>query len=262
MAIPTVINYTLKDIFGITLSYVGDKVMNQDTSYNHNNVFKKFITLDISQEEFEIPVMAKIPVEKCIMENIRSIICISNPITEVVLPLYRVRSSAIRKSASTIVKELFSTSTRMMEVENSKGDVYYGCPGLIMDSQCNPIFMCTVTCRLKKSLTETITGICYSNPTIHINPKVFLDTKDMVHKFILKDLIPFYIRENLVGRQDVNKSVLTISHELGHKANIVISDTSRYIREPAKPSMKVPLNESVNELLVDNVDELLGQILK
>lgn len=78
---------------------------------------------------------------------------------------------------------------------------------------------------------------------LYIHPKVAIDTKNPLYKFIMQTLLPFY---------------LSISYAGVGKLPVEIKDvTSIFIDTPEPPVQGVDINEDVHKFLSDNFDTLM-----
>lgn len=109
---------------------------------------------------------------------------------------------------------------------NSK--YYLGYAGFIMEEEGDILFIITYKGRDFK---------------LYIHPKVAIDTKDPLYKFIMQSLLPFYLSVTYAG--------------VG-KLPVEIKDvTSTFIDTPEPPVQGVDINEDVHKFLSDNFDTLM-----
>lgn len=111
----------------------------------------------------------------------------------------------------------------------SIGSKYYlGYAGFIMEEEGDILFIITYKGRDFK---------------LYIHPKVAIDTKDPLCKFIMQTLLPFY---------------LSIKYAGVGKLPVEIKDvTSIFIDTPELPVQGVDINEDVHKFLSDNFDTLM-----
>lgn len=109
------------------------------------------------------------------------------------------------------------------------GSKYYlGYAGFIMEEKGDILFIITYKGRDFK---------------LYIHPKVAIDTKDPLCKFIMQTLLPFY---------------LSIAYAGVGKLPVEIKDvTSIFIDTPEPPVQGVDINEDIHKFLSDNFDTLM-----
>lgn len=213
------------------------------TQLDNNNIFDKFCILDISDNIIEIPLFMRAIVENTIINR--------PSFNKVVAPLYYSTDSS-RRTADSIIIDFFTyctISTRLQKVVTNKGEVYYGMKGLIFDEQFNPLLFITIT--LNKETKE------YTDINIYVHPSVFINTSGLIHKTIIKKLIPFYVsyEGDFMNRRQYG----TLNPQVRPK--VIITDvSSRFIQVPTKPSPQHCNDEILNQLLIDNIDDVLEQI--
>lgn len=217
-----------------------------DLHLDHNNVFDKLCVLDLSNNIVEIPVFMKGVAEDTIKNR--------PSVTKVVCPLYSNSRLISRRTADTIIRDFFcrgSISNRLQKIVTNKGEVYYGMRGLVLDANFNPLIFITLT--LDKESKS------YTNITVYIHPEVFLNTGGLIHKTIIKKIIPFYVSHPdmyIRGRRHFG----TISSDI--KPHVVIEDAAkRFIQTPTKPSPQHCSDEILNQVLIDNIEDVLNQIV-
>lgn len=155
--------------------------------------FPAFLKVDISQNEFEIPVPL-IPY----LSTAKGYNC-----NQLVFNLingcdYIGRRTSHKKNISTILKEFADASAnntmRIAHIITSKGLHYYGCLGMILDASYEPLMINTLRITWNP-IDDTI--YMTSHPKCHFSYKVFENSAEIVEKTLIKQLIPFYSKNHV-----------------------------------------------------------------
>lgn len=219
---------------------------------DNGKIFKKSIVIDVSKKDIEVPVIAREHIENKLIEISRLNTTYITPYAtqKIVLPLYTNTSSIERKTFDGVIKQAFCVdyNARMQKIDTTKGDIYYGGTGLLLDSNLVPLIMCTYAAEI--DLRQQSYVLTYLRPVCHINPVVFADTNKLVNKGIIKKLIPFYS----------NKEIPLYSSGLRQISNkrvkVIIDDFKDFFMEPVKPNAATTTNDSLNECLIDNFEDI------
>lgn len=164
-----------------------------------------------------------------------------NNIGEVVAPL-SVISSQSRRTTDSMLKYFF-LSTRytnilgLRKAVTSKGEVYYGAPGLILDKNFNPVIIGVYILSKDRTYSER-----FERNILKIDPKVF-SSNGFLEKAIIKKLIPFYTSHSIDGKT----------------VKVEVDNISQYVVKPNIPGANI--QESMKELLSVYKDEILTDIL-
>ena len=224
---------------------IGD-ALNGDIALDRNNVFSKLCVIDLTGDTIEIPVFAKTVVEDTIIY--------SSSTTKVVLPLYSNSNVYNRRTADSIIRSFFirgNLTERLQKVVTNKNEVYYGMRGIILDEHFNPLIMATISLDRESKM--------YKKVTIYIHPEVFLNTNGLIHKSIIKKIIPFYISYNEALSYRVRRASFRIESSV--RPQIVIEDAAKkFIQSPNRPSPQSCTDDKLNQLMIENIDEILNQI--
>lgn len=228
----------------------------QESLYlNHNNLFNKFMELDFSQDVIDIPLIAKNHVENSLrrvkLEDINN--------TKVIIPLFNNTPPQKKKTFDSIIKYFFtyiSYSNRIGKLTTSKGEIYYGGRGLILNSNYNPILMFTL--RATKIMGNTDFRFNYSTPIIYINPSVFEDPSTLVNKGIIKKIIPYFTNSYLYVSNYGNSKFEYPKG--GIKSEVIIKDFNNIIVSPNKPEVSNNPMNSLNNCLINYIDEITDNL--
>lgn len=234
------------NIFSTYDVFIGDSY-GGSSSLDQNNVFDRLCVVGISDNDIEVPTFMKGIVEDTLRNKPTA--------TKIVCSLYSNCRNSIRKTADSIIIDFFTstnTSTKLMKVVTNSGDVYYGMKGLILDANFKPLMFATMT--LNKE-----TG-AYTKITVYIHPEVFLNTGGIIHKAIIKKLIPFYSSYSGNLYIPSRRPFGIVNSQL--VPQVIIADASKkFLQTPVKPSPKSCDDEHLNQLLIDNIDDVLNQLV-
>lgn len=195
------------------------------------NCFQHFITVDISEDIIEVPVMFK-DIAIAAKAEEYSELCL--PIID--NPGYPFTN---RRSAGTAFLDFtnacnFSINT----IISSKGYKYHGYPGLILDEHYNPLFV--VTCVISEG--EVIKYKC------RIDNKVFINSDRFIEKAIIKQVIPLLATEHFFDNDDsVSYGGATIED-----INLTVSPTFFMNKDVYQD-----ITDNVNDFLLKNIDDIL-----
>lgn len=158
-----------------------------------------------------------------------------------VIPLFTSSSTSIneRKTFGPLLKELSFTrgAGELNRVRDKDGNLYYGMRGLILNSNLEPLVLCTIRPpRISSATTELI---------LRVSPKVF-NSDNVVCKGIQKYLIEYC---STVSRySSIVNTFITMTV-------IINNDIDKFIRHVKAPT-NINVNEEIQQLLVNNIDEL------
>lgn len=224
---------------------IGD-ALNGSIALDRNNVFNKLCVIDLTGDTIEVPVFAKTVVEDTIIN--------SSSTTKVVLPLYSNSNTYNRRTADSIIRSFFirgNLTERLQKVVTNKNEVYYGMRGIILDEHFNPLIMATISLDRESKM--------YKKVTIYIHPEVFLNTNGLIHKSIIKKIIPFYISYNEDLSYRGRRAYYRLESSV--RPQVVIEDAAKkFIQSPNRPSPQSCTDDKLNQLMIENIDEILNQI--
>ena len=218
-----------------------------------NNVFSRSLIIDVSNNEVEIPVIAKSHFEDIILSKIN--FPETSQFNKIILPLYNNSSDAELKTFDSIMKHVFATvpySSRLQKVTTCKGEVYYIGRGLIFDENYTPLLLCSLLARRYDGYDNK--GMAYYRPVCHINPKVFSEPDKLINKGIIKKLIPCYTNNDINYWTTDYKFKENFESE---KVKVIIDNFDRFFIKPVKPTPSTCSNDILNECLVDNIEDIM-----
>lgn len=160
-----------------------------------------------------------------------------------------------RKQVTTIMRDFtYNGSTQMYKVSN-KGNIYYGCPGLILDSDFNTLLCIKVRLKIIEGVINVVDYICY------ISPKIFINQDRIIEKTIYKKVIPFCSSYVLHNDFPHKRFGLTpkVNYDWENKhIKVVIKDDVDVIYKPVKPNIDdFKDNSVINNILTNNIDSLV-----
>lgn len=157
-----------------------------------------------------------------------------------IIPLFTSSTSINeRKTFGPLLKEL-SLIKRVGElnrVRDKDGNLYYGMRGLILNSNLEPLVLCTIRPPRISSATKEL--------ILRVSPKVF-NSDNVVCKGIQKYLIEYC---STVSRY------FSIVNGFTTMTVIINNDIDKFIRHVKAPT-NINVNEEIQQLLVDNIDKL------
>ena len=187
--------------------------------------FQHLLSIDISGDVFEVPVTMK---EAAL--HIKS-----RRYSEICMPIVNNNTHFVitRRTIAPIMRDFLSSKSKSVQaVITSKGDKYYGCPGLILDQDYNPLIVCT--CVISDGVV--IAHRC------RIGNNVFIHQDRLIEKTIFKKFLPTLVTDyaNMESKFD----------------GIFIGDINLVIK-PVVPVPNKDINEDINKFLVDNISDII-----
>ena len=157
-----------------------------------------------------------------------------------VIPLFTSSTSINeRKTFGPLLKELsfIRGAGELNRVRDKDGNLYYGMRGLILNSNLEPLVLCTIRpLRTSSATTELI---------LRVSPKVF-NSDNVVCKGIQKYLITYCSTVSRYFSIVSGFTTMTV---------IINNDIDKFIRHVKAPT-NINVNEEIQQLLVDNIDKL------
>ncbi len=218
---------------------------------------KRFLKFNINTEVVEIPTCIKSHIENLLSKHYTQLNDTPwDSLPEIAMPLCCNARAQTRRTADTIIKDFFyqtNNEERLHKITTNKGEIYYGCKGLILDKDWIPIFMATVICKNISSGHQY--RLEFKDAKIYLHPKVFLDTNSLINKTIIKKVLPYYLTNTVpITSNMVTRPTVWI------KPQICIQDTSNWFTQTKQPTSINTMNEELNQILVDNVDDIIKTI--
>ena len=252
MNLPTKTIFSLRSVFQ-RQDYYESSRLESNLSLDSNNVFKKSLIVDLDNDEIEIPVIARTYFEKCIADNLKYSTIIE--IKRIILPLYNNAADITKKTFNSIINQIFTQvnyNSRLQKVITSKGDIYYGGRGIILDKDFTPLLLCTLA--IRKASINGIDKMVFYRPICHISPKVFLEHNNIMSKGIINKIIPYYVSNNIEFSVYDNAFTKNLDNK---KVKVVVDNFDKFFIEPVKPTPSSTINDILNQCLIDNIDDIM-----
>ena len=245
--------YNVTGVFRSVDGFLGSE-LRRELSLDSNNVFRRSLVVEVNDDEVEIPVIAREHFEKLVSDNL--IYSTINRIQRIVLPLYNNALDQERRTFDSIIKQLFTNvgyHLRLQKITTSKGEVCYGGKGIIFDESYIPLLLCTLTAKSVHTEDNRNTMVYY-RPVCHISPKVFLESDKLINKGIIKKLIPCYTSIE-VNFPRINYKFS--SNPEDRKVKVIVDNFDKFFVEPIKPTPSTTINDTLNECLIDNIEDIM-----
>lgn len=207
---------------------------------NFSHIYSLMMAFDVNKDSCEVPTTAYAAVGTIMLTMASKEI---EDITTIV-PLSIGVNSTAYAGAETLLRHLCFDrygNGRLTKVISTKGEVYYGTRGIILDKDFTPLLFSTT--KLNSS-SDALWGYEVGEHTIHLHPKVFTDTESTINKSLAKKGIAFYLS--------------SLCEELPYK--VVIDDCSKYFIRSKMPNVETFSDNEINKTLSENLDVLMSQI--
>ena len=205
------------------------------------NAFPAFLEADISGDDVEVPMcLAPYFISKANMGYDRIVFSLVSGSDE------NGRRTFHHKTVNTILRKFLDAtnhSMRLAHIVTSKGVHYYGCKGLILDADYNPLLVSTGRFKITDDNRLSIT-----HPICRVSYRVFNSPGELLEKTIIKQAIPLYSRIN------VNCSLGTPYNVEG--VEVIVGDWDYMVVRPAKPTLEKASPEGVNGMILQCYDSL------
>ena len=144
-----------------------------------------------------------------------------------------------RKTFGTMIKDLsiYRGVGELNQTKDKDGNIYYGCKGLILDRDFNPLVLTTITYKGEgEELVKTF--------TVRISPKVFL-RDSVMEKGIQKYLLEFCSSNQFISylREYVQPNI------------IINNDIDKFIQRSPIPN-NINTNTDIQEFLINNKESI------
>lgn len=238
---------------------VSDPVKLGRSNHNwiRNNIFNRFVKCDMGGIDVEIPVFMRAYAEDYIINRM-----IGKPYTESVRELVApmIDNACISgRSADFIIKSISdgNISYGLISVMTNKGLVYHGYNGGIFDSDFNPLLLATLVGHYNLNTNNTIRGITYTECRVYVHPKVVMDGTDIMHKAIMKKVIPYFLAEGNHCTPYPKEGACGVISNI--KIKILVEDTSRFFKTPIFTEQSL-FDDDINNFLASHADTVADQI--
>lgn len=244
---------------------VGSNIDASKINFLKNNVFQRYINLDLRGKEVEVPIFCRSEVQPLLLSSQYSRLYeeAKNVTEAYICPLF-VSKEEQKRTSESIIRTMFETSTyhRLCKVTTNSGFVYYGGAGIIFNSNMEVLFLSAV----KYEIPEGSENIKLINSIAYISPKVFT-SNGPVEKTIIKKVIPLLIEGNPIIYSNDRRVINEYHYPNGRSSmvyrtpEIIIADvTDRFIGKPNVPDMSKFEDDEVNSFLLDNFEILIDDM--
>ena len=195
------------------------------SNFISKDCFQHLLCVDISKDTFEVPI---------ILRN-AALSAKYNGCSEICMPIMNnnVESVISRRTVSPIMRDfLNSTPLSIQAVVTSKGERYYGCPGLILDQDYNPLLV--LTCEF---FNNTLTKY-----RCRISNDVFSHRDKLIEKTIFKKILP---------------TLATEYASFDSRFDGVFVGNINLIVKPIVPTPNKDVNKDINKFLIDNIGDII-----
>lgn len=220
------------------------RVNNSNVDLSGQTLISKIIEIPLTESIIEVPWFAKDYITLLINN-------LNDDTTSAIIPLQTVeRTYGARPASTDTIIKYFIRNTNfgeIVKVITTKEEIYYGTNGLIFDKNFNFIFAGTVNIEKCESNKYR-----YSALNLHINPKVFIEQDNVIHKSLIKKVIPYFLSDICLSRSFFNRySNYTETLPVNIKVGM-----PNFIKNINKPNCAEGLDKEINDLLLNSTSEL------
>lgn len=221
---------------------------------DNHNVILGYLVSDVKEDNVEIPVHAV----DILANSILNEHSFNHKFDQIAFPLCRIRSTISVKTSSSLISKAVVQNFmgRLLEFRTSSEETYYGCEGLILDKNLDPILLATVDVDKAES-DEEETFLRVKSFNVRISPKVF-DRDTALSKYLINKLIPLYLSRK-IRDVDVMGSICIDSE--GITPRIIVEDSNKFIVKAEAPeSVDFDKNMAVFLKKKSVIDEIINAI--
>lgn len=144
----------------------------------------------------------------------------------------------VRKTFGIMIKDLsiYRGAGELNKIKDKDSNIYYGCKGLILDRDFNPLVLTTITYKGEEELVKTF--------TVRISPRVFL-RDSIMEKGIQKYLLEFCSNSQFISY--LGKQI--------QPTIIINNDIDKFIQHPTIPN-SINTNNDIQEFLINNNESI------
>lgn len=209
----------------------------------NGRVFSHLMSIDISKDSFEVPLFARS----------LALTAKKKGYTEVVIPMFNNTSFGLiaRKMAGTILYSFLNTkfTERLSGIKSASGHIYYGCPGLILDENFNPLLMLTMK-------VSYVNGDAIADKCICRIPQSVLSRQDeLIPKTIYKKIVPLYCTKPLTH---VRLDGIAQLHLNGQHVEVILHSSPSIMLAPVLPTPDGITDDVFNRILNEEIKEPYG----
>ena len=203
------------------------------------DAFPAFLEVDISGNNFEVPTPLIPYVASAKMAGYTKLVYnLVNGADNIG------RRTFHKKTINTIFRQFDDASNstmRLAHVITSKGLHYYGCRGMILNGNYEPLMLCTL--EVEYDAAHNTVNLSY--PKCRLSYKVFEDASNIVEKTIIKQVIPYYANEGI--------DIFYKREYFGHRVpvEIVIGHMGSMIVKPMVPTLSTVNMTNFNNIIAN-----------
>lgn len=200
-------------------------INNVYSDFDSKDCFQHLFSVDISGDVVEVPVFLRNVAKYAIPRNY----------SEISLPIMNNNREPIisRRCVGTIMNDfLYSERLTVQPVVTTKGERYYGCPGIVLDQDYNPLIV----------LTCVISGGQVVNYRCRVSNIVFVHPDKLIEKTIIKKFLPTLATE--------------FASTTPQFEGIFIGDINLVVK-PVAPTPNKDINEDIKKFLIENIEEII-----
>lgn len=209
----------------------------------NGRVFSHLMSIDISKDSFEVPLFARY----------LALAAKKKGYTEVVIPMFNNTSFGLitKRMAGIILYSFLNTrfTKRLSGVKSASGHIYYGCPGLILDENFNPLLMLTMQ-------VSYVDGSAIADKCICRIPQSVLSRQDeLIPKTIYKKIVPLYCTNPLTH---VRLNGINQTHLVGQHVEVILHSSPSIVLSPVLPTPEGITDDVFNRILNEEIKEPYG----
>lgn len=233
-------------------------------SYYHNDAFRKYITVDLTKDRFEIPCVYKYIICGLLASNR------SNQVVDVIkIPMIALRLiTEESKSANPMLKDFFkqNCSGSLLSKKKCAGVDYIGGEGIIMYDDFTPLVMFTL--EVQKTTVDGLVKYIPLRQIMRINPIVY--TRDdllakHVRTHMISNVIPMKVDWSSIAdtgwtwrdKKLRNLYQLFTTDKVNWDFKIIVEDFSYFFDSPTVPNCTFNSSD-VNKFLSSKCNDIIS----
>ena len=243
----------IKDYIIAPLKSTTTKIITEKCGTAENTLLISDFIINIKDYEGIIPIPLYTTISNMYMYNKRKVFLKD---ATIMAPNLVCSCSSTRKTFNFIIKYFNTLDYYSSKVHTSK-NIYYIGNGVIFDDNLNPLILYC------KKVNTDVSGVSpnivyaelhnkWNKPKeaiIYINPKVFIDQKDLINKGIIQKIIPTLM-------EDYCKDILKQYYVDCEPKIIVSNEINDFINKVSPPSTIENIDDTINDLLLQNLSDM------
>ena len=230
------IEHFLHTCFDIPFYSTTSNIIDSGPDGGSESIFDRILTADIKKEGlFEIPTLME---EEAKELTHYDTMYMPIGLTTAVIP---------KRTVAPILSVFDICNGRLITINTSKGERYYGSRGLILNSDFKIIFITTAEGYLKDN------GDFYPVRYIgRVPPRTFANVNGLLEKAICRKFIPYLSSMNITIHPYSNS---ISQRDIG--VTTIIEDCDKFLITPSVPKASSDINEVLNDVVVNNIESLI-----